>query len=304
MKGETYMFAVSVDIGGTQTRVACIDDKGLIINKQAFRTYVDDPIRNIKEVKKIILSFEKEIIGVGISCPGPLDLLEGTVLTPPNLPGWHYFSLRSKSEEILSLPVFLENDANLAALAESQIGAGKNNNIVQYLTISTGVGGGLIINNEIFTGAHGFAQEIANSILWKDGPKQGLLKKGSLESISSGTAIFNRAKALGLDVRHVGHVNALALLGDTDAIMIMEQAKDYLANMLAIMIGVIDPDIIVLGGGVVINTANFIEDIEKRVKDKVYDVLRDKIKIKKAALGDDSGLIGGALHAFSKLKER
>ena len=297
------MYSVGVDIGGTQTRVALVNDIGEIFKKEAFKTLKDNPVENLNKINEIIKSFNVDVVGVGISCPGPLDLKNGIVLTPPNLPGWHNFHLKAESEKIMQLPAFVENDANLAGLAEAVYGAGKGLDIVQYLTISTGIGGGLTINKEIYQGSNGFAQEIANSILWKDGPQQGILKKGSLESISSGTAITKRANDLGLLVDHAGEVNDLAKAGNKDAAVIMEDAKEYLSNMLAIMIAILDPNIIVLGGGVALKIDGFVKEIKDRVTSKVYDVQKDSINIVKAQLGDDNGLIGGAALAFLKVAE-
>lgn len=294
-------YAVSVDIGGTQTRVAAVSESGQILDRKAFPTEGHDPILNLKKIQAVIESFNYEFIGVGMSCPGPLDLKKGIVLTPPNLPGWQNFPLKDESERIMNLPVFVENDANLAGFAESQLGAGKDLGVVQYLTISTGIGGGLVIDDKIFIGAHGFAQEMANAILWKDGPQQGDLKEGSLESISSGTAITKRAKEAGLDVYHAGDVNDLALEGNEKAQEIMEDAKNYLANMLGIIVALLDPDVIVLGGGVALKTPGFVEEIETRLKRKVFNVQVDNVKVVKAELGDDNGLIGGGLHAFNKV---
>lgn len=298
------MYAVSVDIGGTQTRVASVDKNGTILNKISFSTESQDPILNLKKIQAVIESFNKNFVAVGMSCPGPLDLKKGIVLTPPNLPGWQYFPLKEESEKIMNLPIFIENDANLAGFAESQIGAGKGRNIVQYLTISTGIGGSLVINDEIFIGANGFAQEIANSILWKNGPQQGSLKSGSLESISSGTAITKRAKKVGLNVDHAGDVNKLALKGNVNAKVIMEEAKEYLANMLGIIVALIDPNVIILGGGVALKIPGFVEEIESRLKEKVFKVQQDNINVIKAQLGDDNGLIGGALYAFNKIGDK
>lgn len=297
------MYSVGVDIGGTQTRVALVNDIGEVFKKEAFKTLKDNPVENLNKINEIIKSFNVDVVGVGISCPGPLDLKNGIVLTPPNLPGWHNFHLKAESEKIMQLPAFVENDANLAGLAEAVYGAGKGLDIVQYLTISTGIGGGLTINKEIYQGSNGFAQEIANSILWKDGPQQGILKKGSLESISSGTAITKRANDLGLLVDHAGEVNDLAKAGNKDAKEIMEDAKEYLSNMLAIMIAILDPNIIVLGGGVALKIDGFVKEIKDRVTSKVYDVQKDSINIVKAQLGDDNGLIGGAALAFLKVAE-
>ena len=297
------MYSVGVDIGGTQTRVALVNDIGEVFKKKAFKTLKDNPVENLNKINEIIKSFNVDVVGVGISCPGPLDLKNGIVLTPPNLPGWHNFHLKAESEKIMQLPAFVENDANLAGLAEAVYGAGKGLDIVQYLTISTGIGGGLTINKEIYQGSNGFAQEIANSILWKDGPQQGILKKGSLESISSGTAITKRANDKGLNVDHAGEVNDLAKAGNSDAKEIMEDAKEYLSNMLAIMIAILDPNIIVLGGGVALKLDGFVKEIKDRVTSKVYDVQKDSINIVKAQLGDDNGLIGGAALAFLKVAE-
>ena len=297
------MYSVGVDIGGTQTRVALVNDIGEVFKKEAFKTLKDNPVENLNKINEIIKSFNVDVVGVGISCPGPLDLKNGIVLTPPNLPGWHNFHLKAESEKIMQLPAFVENDANLAGLAEAVYGAGKGLDIVQYLTISTGIGGGLTINKEIYQGSNGFAQEIANSILWKDGPQQGILKKGSLESISSGTAITKRANDLGLLVDHAGEVNDLAKAGNKDAAVIMEDAKEYLSNMLAIMIAILDPNIIVLGGGVALKIDGFVKEIKDRVTSKVYDVQKDSINIVKAQLGDDNGLIGGAALACLKVAE-
>lgn len=104
-------------------------------------------------------------------------------LTPPNLPGWHYLPLSKRLEEITGVKVALENDANLAALAEALVGAGAGKHFVQFLTISTGVGAGLCVNGKIYHGAKGFGQEVANSIVWRDGPSQGDLKKDPLNPL-------------------------------------------------------------------------------------------------------------------------
>lgn len=294
------MYSIGVDIGGTQTRVALVDESGKVHKKESFKTYEHEPIKNLEEIHKVIESFNVDVVGVGVSCPGPLDLKKGIVLTPPNLPGWHNFHLKDESERIMNLPVFVENDANLAGLAEALKGAGKDLEVVQYMTISTGIGGGLTINGEIYQGVNGFAQEMANSILWKDGPQQSFLKEGSLESISSGTAITKRANEMGLSADHAGDVSDLALAGNEIALEIMDDAKEYLANMIGIIIALLDPSIVVLGGGLAIKIEGFVEDVEKRVKNKVFDVQKDNVKIVKAELGDDNGLIGGALLAFKE----
>ena len=254
----------------------------------------------LEKINNVIKGFGQKIEGIGISCPGPLDLIHGIILETPNLPGWHYFHLTEELQNITGIKVQLQNDANLAGLAEAVIGAGAGKSHVQFLTISTGVGAGFCIDGKIYQGSKGFAQEVANCIVWKNGPSHGVLKSGSIESIASGTAITTRAKNLGLEVVHAGDVYDLAQEGNELAIQIMEDAYEYLSNFISILYGVLDPDLFVLSGSVALKIPGFIEEIEKRVKEKVFDALKDNIKIVPAALGEDCGLIGAACLAFEE----
>ncbi|MFR7384576.1 MAG: ROK family protein [Anaerostipes sp.] len=182
----------------------------------------------------------------------------------------------------------------LLDLAEALEGAGAGKHFVQFLTISTGVGAGLCINGKIYHGAKGYGQEVANSVVWKNGPKQGDLKAGSIESIASGTAITKRANDAGLEAAHAGEVYELAKEGNETARQIMEDTYEYLSNFLGILYGVLDPEIFILSGSVALKIPGFIEEVEKRTKEKVYDALKENIKIVPAALGEDCGLIGAA----------
>lgn len=291
-------YAVGIDVGGTNTRVALINENYQVLERIQFSTDDKNPEKTLQEIKSVIDGFGHLVEGIGISCPGPLDLIKGEILTPPNLSGWHYFPLTDRLQEITGVKVQLENDANLACLAEAMIGAGKGKDYVQFLTISTGVGAGFCVNGNIFRGSKGFAQEVANSILWKDGPSQGELKKGSIESIASGTAITKRANEAGIQAAHAGGVYQKAQDGDVKAQEIMENAYEYLSSFLGILYGVLDPDIFVLGGSVALKIPGFIEEIEERVKEKVYDTLKDNIHIVPAMLGEDCGLIGAACLVF------
>ena len=291
-------YAVGIDVGGTNTRVALINDEYKIVERVQFSTDTQNPQVTLEKINNVIKGFGQKIEGIGISCPGPLDLIHGIILETPNLPGWHYFHLTEELQNITGIKVQLQNDANLAGLAEAVIGAGAGKGHVQFLTISTGVGAGFCIDGKIYQGSKGFAQEVANCIVWKNGPSHGVLKSGSIESIASGTAITTRAKNLGLEVVHAGDVYDLAQEGNELAIQIMEDAYEYLSNFISILYGVLDPDLFVLSGSVALKIPGFIEEIEKRVKGKVFDALKDNIKIVPAALGEDCGLIGAACLAF------
>lgn len=291
-------YAVGIDVGGTNTRVALINDEYKIVERVQFSTDTQNPQVTLEKINNVIKGFGQKIEGIGISCPGPLDLIHGIILETPNLPGWHYFHLTEELQNITGIKVQLQNDANLAGLAEAVIGAGAGKSHVQFLTISTGVGAGFCIDGKIYQGSKGFAQEVANCIVWENGPSHGVLKSGSIESIASGTAIATRAKNLGLEVVHAGDVYDLAQEGNELAIQIMEDAYEYLSNFISILYGVLDPDLFVLSGSVALKIPGFIEEIEKRVKGKVFDALKDNIKIVPAALGEDCGLIGAACLAF------
>lgn len=291
-------YAVGIDVGGTNTRVALINDEYKIVERVQFSTDTQNPQVTLEKINNVIKGFGQKIEGIGISCPGPLDLIHGIILETPNLPGWHYFHLTEELQNITGIKVQLQNDANLAGLAEAVIGAGAGKSHVQFLTISTGVGAGFCIDGKIYQGSKGFAQEVANCIVWKNGPSHGVLQSGSIESIASGTAITTRAKNLGLEVVHAGDVYDLAQEGNELAIQIMEDAYEYLSNFISILYGVLDPDLFVLSGSVALKIPGFIEEIEKRVKGKVFDALKDNIKIVPAALGEDCGLIGAACLAF------
>lgn len=293
------MYTAGIDIGGTNTRIALIDEAYEIIQRIQFPTDVNNPHATLQKIQETVQSFSVAIAGVGLSCPGPLDLKQGIILDTPNLKGgWHGLAVSKELSARLKVPVFLENDANLACLAEAVLGQGKDYSYVQFLTIFTGLGSGLVIDKKIYQGAHGFAHEIANIPLWRNGPSHGSIYPGGVEAICSGTAITTRAKKAGLDVEHAGDVYSLACSQNQTAIDIMEDAKEYLANTIAIIYAFVDPEIVILGGSVAIKIPGFVEDVEQRVKTKVYPNIQPLVKVVKTNLSEDSGLLGAACLAF------
>ena len=293
------MYTAGIDIGGTNTRIALIDEAYEIIQRIQFPTDVNNPHATLQKIQETVQSFSVAIAGVGLSCPVPLDLKQGIILDTPNLKGgWHGLAVSKELSARLKVPVFLENDANLACLAEAVLGQGKDYSYVQFLTISTGLGSGLVIDKKIYQGAHGFAHEIANIPLWRNGPSHGSIYPGGVEAICSGTAITTRAKKAGLDVEHAGDVYSLACSQNQTAIDIMEDAKEYLANTIAIIYAFVDPEIVILGGSVAIKIPGFVEDVEQRVKTKVYPNIQPLVKVVKTNLSEDSGLLGVACLAF------
>lgn len=294
-------YSVAIDIGGTNTRVALADEELNIIERKQFATDSENPDVTLGKIAEVIKSFDCDIVGAGMSCPGPLDLINGEILTPPNLKGqWHNLKVAEELSKLINKPVYLENDANLAGLAEAVVGEGKDYNYVQFFTVSTGLGAGFVINKEIYHGAHGFGNEVANCVMMKDGPSHGSIIPGGIEAISSGTAITSRAVKAGLDVKHAGEVNDLAKAGNEVAKQIMDDAKEYLANFIGVVYGYADPEIVILGGSVALKIDGFVEEVEALAKERVYEIMKPYVKVRKSTLNEDSGLIGAAYLAFSK----
>lgn len=294
-------YSVAIDIGGTNTRVALADEELNIIERKQFATDSENPDVTLGKIAEVIKSFDCGIVGAGMSCPGPLDLINGKILTPPNLKGqWHNLKVAEELSKLINKPVYLENDANLAGLAEAVVGEGKDYNYVQFFTVSTGLGAGFVINKEIYHGAHGFGNEVANCVMMKDGPSHGSIIPGGIEAISSGTAITSRAVKAGLDVKHAGEVNDLAKAGNEVAKQIMDDAKEYLANFIGVVYGYADPEIVILGGSVALKIDGFVEEVEALAKERVYEIMKPYVKVRKSTLNEDSGLIGAAYLAFSK----
>ena len=294
-------YSVAIDIGGTNTRVALADEELNIIERKQFATDSENPDVTLGKIAEVIKSFDCDIVGAGMSCPGPLDLINGKILTPPNLKGqWHNLKVAEELSKLINKPVYLENDANLAGLAEAVVGEGKDYNYVQFFTVSTGPGAGFVINKEIYHGAHGFGNEVANCVMMKDGPSHGSIIPGGIEAISSGTAITSRAVKAGLDVKHAGEVNDLAKAGNEVAKQIMDDAKEYLANFIGVVYGYADPEIVILGGSVALKIDGFVEEVEALAKERVYEIMKPYVKVRKSTLNEDSGLIGAAYLAFSK----
>lgn len=294
-------YSVAIDIGGTNTRVALADEELNIIERKQIATDSENPDVTLGKIAEVIKSFDCDIVGAGMSCPGPLDLINGKILTPPNLKGqWHNLKVAEELSKLINKPVYLENDANLAGLAEAVVGEGKDYNYVQFFTVSTGLGAGFVINKEIYHGAHGFGNEVANCVMMKDGPSHGSIIPGGIEAISSGTAITSRAVKAGLDVKHAGEVNDLAKAGNEVAKQIMDDAKEYLANFIGVVYGYADPEIVILGGSVALKIDGFVEEVEALAKERVYEIMKPYVKVRKSTLNEDSGLIGAAYLAFSK----
>lgn len=260
-------YVIGIDIGGTKTSVSLGDCLGKIFIRRVYPTKTASS--TLKEAKRIIRAYLeeydpklKQTKGIGISAGGPLDLKRGILINPPNLPNWRNIPLKKIFAQRFGLAVFLDNDANAAALAEKTFGAGKNVNNLFYYTVSTGIGAGIIIDGQIYHGASWDAGEIGHSIILPDGPRCNCGKRGCLEALASGTAIARiarkKASKSSLILKLAGKkedidagiVAQAARRGDRLAKLIYQSAAFYLALSVTNVIQIFNPEMIVIGGGV------------------------------------------------------
>ena len=305
---------LAIDFGGTRSRAALFDcDLQLIRRVETLSKVADGEkavLRRLVDLGKSLLDPATELASIGIAAPGPLDTAAGVIIRSYNLPGWSKVPLAQNiSKSFGDAPTFVENDGNLAAIAEYHLGAGKGADPMIYLTLSTGIGGGAIINGELFTGA--------NSLAMEPGHLRLSLPDGShrrLEELASGTALGDWARyhlqrsrqpstlrdAPQLDGRAVGEA---ALAGDELALQVVTEAGQWLGLGLVNLLHLFNPAAIVLGGSVsklgdlLLNPARAI--IREHI---LHDGFYDEGLIRPAAFQEDMCLIGAALHSKLQLE--
>jgi glucokinase len=251
----------------------------------------------------------REVRGIGICSPGPLDPKQGVVINPPNLPCWRNFALAEEVRKIYNVSVKLDNDANAAALAEVLWGAGQGFGNVFYVTIGTGIGSGIILDGQIFHGRTGAAAEAGHMGVDLNGPRCPCGKRGCIEMLASGPGIARRARG-----KVAAHRESLLLTfaggnpqavtgeivnrayqdGDSMAREVMEETIEVLAYWLGNIVDLLEPDVIVMGGGVSTTLAPFLEDIRKRWVGQVVNPWPEKIPLVLARYGEEAGIAGAA----------
>jgi glucokinase len=263
----------------------------------------------------IELSGVQSIYGIGIGCGGPLDRETGVILSSPNLPGWRDVPLRQIIQDALGAPVTLDNDANAAALAEARFGAGRQIQNFIYLTISTGIGGAIVINGQLYHGSTGNAGEFGHQTLNPNGPLCLCGKRGCLEAYASGTSIARCAREAAqsqqtlitqfvdgdLDRINADIVSFAARKGDQVALELWEQAGCHLGHGIANAINIINPERVILGGGVTkAGDLLFVPTRRYAAKWTMPELFRN-VEIVPAELGDDIGIYGAAVLAMERL---
>lgn len=285
---------VGIDIGGTQLRVAAYSEDGTELAKTIVPNDHDlGPAENLQRLVDSIESWGIDYAGIGVGAPGPLDFSAGKILNPPNLPGWEDFNIVSFFEQRTRHRTFLNNDANVAGLAEALSGAGWGYESVFFFTVSTGVGGAYVYRNQVVGGANSCAAEVFNMVVNEFEDVRPTMNVGSVEDQASGTAIGRLAsKRLGQTV-DAAEVFALYNEGNEAARAVIDRAADVLAKAVHNVCCVVDPDIFVFGGSVALNNPWFIDLVYKKATRLVLNP--NTLRFKLALCGADAGLIGASL---------
>ena len=296
-------FIIGIDLGGTNLKVALLDLKYNIEDKEVLSTrsfmekgqLISGIVHSVTRFIKYNNLSKTEIIGVGLGLPGPIDAKSGVVHFFPNIPGWKEVGLKDILKKKLGLPVFVDNDAKLMTLAEHKLGAAKGFNNVLCMTLGTGIGGGLIINGKLYRGFDNAAGEIGHLPINEKGPDCNCGASGCLEAYVGNQRISLEAKRAFKREVTPEELSELALKRNRAAIDIWRKTGSHLGFALAGVVNLLNLDAIVIGGGVAKAGKVLFDSIVKTLKNQAMNVQAKRVKILRAKLGNEAGLIGAAI---------
>lgn len=313
-------YVIGIDLGGTKISGAASDLNGNIIYKytvatkafegeQAIIERINSLIDNIIKSSKLMY---KDILCIGIGSPGPLDSEKGVIVTTPNLP-FKNFNIVKPISKKFKLPVYLDNDANVAAIGEYKFGAGKGTTNMVFITVSTGIGGGAILNGKIYRGHTSNALEIGHTTLEEDGPKCNCGNYGCAETLASGTAIQRDAveavkRGDNTSLTKYDKITAREVFKEAEnddkiSKNIIDRALTYLGILVANIINTFDPEVIVIGGGVSNAGSIVFDKVNEVASNRSFKLLYENTKIVHAKLGTDAGVIGAVALAIMESKD-
>ena len=281
---------IGIDLGGSKIAGVLATPSGKVLMDVHIPTEAKkgkkQVIENIKKaIRMLIRSHKVKIKAIGIGAPGPILYEKGIVIEAPNLPGWKKVHLKEILEKQFKVPVFVDNDANCAALAESWFGAGKFVKHFIYLTVSTGIGGGIIINKRLYRGAIGSAGEFGHMTIHIKGPKCGCGKYGHLEALASGSAL---RKKTGMDAISL---ELAARQGDKKAQKAIAEIAHYLAIGIAGLVNIFNPEMVIIGGGLSNMRELLLTPIKKDFKKYALTLPAKSVRIVRAKLKTKAGVL-------------
>lgn len=308
-------YVIGIDLGGTKINGALADLEGKVLSQYIIPTNATEGEeavlgRIISVIDKVIQDAGKgieEIKAIGIGSPGPLDSKKGMIIETPNLP-FENFQLVKPIKEKFNIPTYLDNDGNVAAIGEFMMGAGKGTENMVYVTVSTGVGGGAVLNGKIYRGNTFNALEVGHMTILPNGPKCNCGNYGCAEALASGTAIGRQAREAvekGLDTTLKNYENVTsyevfkeAEKGDKVSQDILNTSLNYLGICIANIITNFDPEMVVIGGGVSKGGQIVFDKVKEVVDKRCFKAMAEACRIVPAGLGTDAGVIGAVALAI------
>jgi glucokinase len=290
----------AVDIGGTKIAVGAVRDDGTVVTRCERPT---DPakgfphaIDHIAQMLRSVLPEDSKFKGIGIACPGPLDPASGIIGDVGTLPGWQGGNLTVELEREFGVRVAVENDADAAALAEAKWGTAKHHHSFIYVTVSTGIGGGIILSGQLYRGVGGAHPELGHQVIDGAGPLCYCGSRGCWESLASGSAMVSwmREHYPNDAASSASEICERARAGDASALRVLEREGYFLGLGLANLVTLFTPDVISLGGGLMKSSSLFLDNALAVVTKTCTQVPAGKTRITLASLGADAGLLGAA----------
>ena len=311
------MQRIGIDVGGTNVKIALVDDKGSILYSNSVPTRAEMgyeyTVNNIKQAIKDLMketnTEAKDIQGIGFDFPGQVDCKTGVVKLAPNIPGWVNVPIAQMIEEEFHIPTRIDNDVRCAALGELKFGAGRGCENFVCITVGTGIGSGLVINGKVVRGAANAAGELGHiKLQMEDGPLCGCGDSGCLEAFASGPSIVAMAqeylkggksakfRELAGDGEITPYIVAKAAeAGDPVAKRIFEKMGYYIGMGLTSVINLLNPEKIIIGGGVAECGDLLLDPIRRTINDRAMKVQRESVEIVPAELGNSAGVIGASM---------
>ena len=290
----------AVDIGGTKIAVGVVRDDGVVLSRRECLTLPEngyaDALQRVELMLREVSANSGELDGIGVGCPGPLDPFSGTIHQVGTLPGWEGAQIARELQTRFGVNVAVENDADAAALAEFHWGSASSCSSFVYITVSTGIGGGIVLDGKLYRGAKGAHPEFGHHVLDASGPSCYCGARGCWESLASGLAMTAWMKTVAPEMPSMSAsaICERATLGDPLALKAMQRQAHYLGLGLANIVTLFMPERIALGGGVMRSSSLFLRETKQIVSTICTQVPVAQTVIECAELGADVGLLGAA----------
>lgn len=315
----------ALDLGGTKIAAVVATPEGHILGRSRRPTEaLEGPQAGLgRLIATLRVALEegglrpRDLAGVGLAAAGPVDREAGHLSAAPNLPGWAGVPLRDLLAEALGVPVWMENDASAGALGEHRFGAGRGLRHMLYMTLGTGIGGGIIVDGELYGGALGTAGEFGHMSLSADGPTCTCGSRGCLEVLASGTALARegaaaveqgRAPLLARMAAEGGPVTArlvheAARRGDPGALAVVQQVAEYLGAGLANLVNIFNPEAILIGGGLAEMGSLLLDPAIEMARQRAFKLPMGAVRISVGSLGDEAGVMGAVALVAAATKQ-